>query len=312
MGITIREFEVAMETYGAERLDNVLGSRCPVSVPCFYVSGITFYHSGSYYIVQMGKKVPEEIMNQAMAEFDEKHPGGDNFWWGETHSIKGILTLAAMLDGKYSKELINELTNETYKKLLDCSSIKSNVEFPYHAVHSPKMEKLYKLLTEYSNIVNPFGNSELKFKEPIQYLDAVNVDLALKRGHYTQLNLSSTSCRAKFNDDEDGWCYDTAVLTQKKRKNGWIHMGHYYNNGNDNRPIDEIVRLSYDVDTKGYNHHPDDIDLRISLKTGLAWQTYKEQEAKLATDEQIDIMISHLKITIKKIKNKIIRNMIIK
>lgn len=312
MGITIREFEVAMETYGAERLNDFSGSRYPVSVPCFYVAGITFYHSGSYYIVQMGKKVSKEIMDKAMAEFGEKHPGGDNFWWGETHSIRGILTLAAMLDGKYSKEFIGDMTNKTYKKLLDCPSIKTNAEFPFHSVHSPKMEKLYKLLAEYSNIVNPFGNSELKFKEPTEYLDTVDVSLAFKKDLYTRLNLSTNSCQTNFNNDKDGWHYNTAVSIQKNHKNGSIHMGHYYTNGNDNRPIDEVVHLSYYVKTNSYNSHPDDIDLRISLKTGLAWQTSKEEEAKLASDEQIEIMITHLQISIKKIKNRIIRNMITK
>ncbi len=46
-------------------------------------------------------------------------------------------------------------------------------------------------------------------------------------------------------------------------------MGYYYNNGNDGRPIDEVVRLAY---TKGR----DSFDLRISLRTGLAWQICEE------------------------------------
>lgn len=117
MGITIREFQAAMETYGAERLPNCKGSRYSVSVPCFNVAGTIFLHSGSYYIVQRGEIASEEVMNSAMAQLGEKHPGKDHFWWGEIHSIRGILTLAAMLDRKYSKELVDELTNETYKKL---------------------------------------------------------------------------------------------------------------------------------------------------------------------------------------------------
>lgn len=312
MGITIREFQVAMETYGAERLSNCSGSRYSVSVPCFNVAGTNFLHSGSYYIVQREKRVSEEIMNRAMAAFGEKHPGGKNFWWGETHSIKGILTLAAMLDGKYSRELVDELTNETYKKLLDCASIKSNVEFPFHSTHSPKMEELYRVLAEYSNIVNPFGNSELKIKDPIQYLDAVEVTLAMQEGrkHYTMLNLSTNSSQSKFEDDENGWFYDTFVPIQRNRINGYINMGHYYMNGSDGRTVDEVVRLDYKANRDNYDDHPDDIDLRISLKTGLAWKTYKEEQAELATDEQIGVMITHLKISIKKIKNKIVRNMI--
>ena len=84
-------------------------------------------------------------------------------------------------------------------------------------------------------------------------------------------------------------------------------MGHYYVNGSDGRPVDEVVHLYYKANRDNYDEHPDNIDLRISLKTGLAWKTYKEE---LATDEQIEVMITHLKISIKKIKNKIVRNIV--
>ena len=165
MGISIAEFRVAMETYGAKRLPDQEGSRYNILVQCFTIGDVNFLHSGSYYIVRRGNRAPDEIMDKAMAEFGEKHPGGDNFWWGEIHSIKGILTLAAMIEGKYSKELINELANTTYKKLLECSLIQTNVEFPFQSNQSPKMEELYKKLAEYSNIVNPFGNDTIEKKQ---------------------------------------------------------------------------------------------------------------------------------------------------
>lgn len=312
MGITILEFKVAMETYGAKRLSDCSGSRYSVSVPCFNVAGTKFFHSGSYYIVHREKDVPEEIMNRAMAELGEKHPGGANFWWGEVHSIKGMLTLAAMLEGNYNKERIDKLTNETYKKLIDCTSIKSNVEFPFHSTHLLKMEKLYKVLAKYSNIVNPFGNSELKIKDPIQYLDTVEVTLDMQKGiePYTRLNLSTGSYQAEFVYDENSWFYKTVVLIQRNRNNGEIKIKHYYSKENDEHSFDEIVLLKYKAIKDSYNAHPDDIDLRISLKTGKAWQAYKKEQAKLATNEQIDIMITHLKISIKKIKDKIVRKMV--
>ena len=48
------------------------------------------------------------------------------------------------------------------------------------------------------------------------------------------------------------------------------------------------------------------IVLRISLKSSLAWKTYKEAEATLATDEQLDVIISHLKMNITYLKESII------
>lgn len=315
MGISIREFQVTMETFGAERLLDRTGSRYNVLVPCFQIKGIEFFHSGSYYIANQGKKVPGEIMNRAMAELGETHPGGGNFWWGEVHSIKGMLTLATMLRGDYSKELVDELTNKTYKELLECLLIKSNVEFPFEcSAHSPKMQELRKLLEEYSNIVNPFGNSEFNIKEPIQYLDKVNVQLVA--GHeesvnaYSALTLTSKSSNAYFKRDSKGWTYRSIIQVHEKRKPACIFFCHYYENGSNNRNVDEVVYLDYDVRRTGVALFETDIDLRISLKTGLAWRTYKETEALPATGKQIDVMIKYLKRSIKCLKKNIIRSII--
>ena len=159
------------------------------------------------------------------------------------------------------------------------------------------MEKLCQKVVEYSNIVNLFGNTTFDLKEPIEYFDSLKISIASsKEGDipYARLTLEGKSSKAKYDNDSNGWCYDTMILVQKNRKNGYIIMGHYYNNAK----------------SGSYDHDPDDIDLRISLKTGMAWQTYKEEEAAPATDEQINIMITHLNKSIKKIKKRIIRYMI--
>lgn len=306
-GIAIVEFRVAMETYGARRLADCDGTRFSIRVPNFNVSGVDFIHSGSYYIVQRGHVAPDEIMNQAMAELGEKYPGGKHFWYGEIHSVRGLLTLSAMLENRYSKELVDKLVNETYQKLLDASFIKEVPAFPFHDTHSPKMETLFHLLAEYSNIVNPFADSRLSLAEPAQYLDTVDISISDK----PRLTMFSDSAHINtdFSIDSTGWYYDTFLSLQKNRKNATIHMGHYYENGSDGQPIDEVVRLYYKANRDKYAD-PDDIDLRISLKTGLAWKTYHEKQATLATDEQIETMILYLRITIKKIKQRMIRKMV--
>lgn len=314
MGMSIEEFRVTMEVYEAMRVGNAEGSRYPIIVPRFNIQGVDFIHSGSYYVVQRGNKVPNEIMEKAMAAVGETHPGGKHFWWGEIHSVRGMHTLAAMLEGKYSKELIDKLTNETYKRLLDSELIKKNHEFEFKDMHSPKMEELYKLLIEYHNIVNPFGNAELKLKDPIKYLDSIDISLSTNNGSKRDVNLcmETNSAQVTFHDHSEGWCYDTFVNIQKYRRNGYVNIGHYYNNGKDHRDIDEVVRLYYKVNRQTYREDHNDIDLRISLKTGLAWKTYREEQAALATDKQIEIMSSYLENTIKKVKRRVLNNMIAK
>lgn len=306
-GITIVEFRVAMETYHARRLADCDGTRYSIRVPNFNVSGVDFIHSGSYYIVQRGHVAPYTIMEQAMAELGEKYPGGKHFWYGEIHSVRGLLTLSAMLEGRYSKEMVDKLVNETYQKLLDLSFVKEHPVFPFHDMHSPKMETLFHLLTEYSNIVNPFADANLSLMEPIQYLDTVDISIS----DTPRLTMSnSTHIHTDFSIDSTGWYYNTFLSLQKDRKEGSISMGHYYENGSNGQPIDEVVHLFYNANLHKY-FDPDDIDLRISLKTGLAWKTYREEEATLATDEQIETMIFYLRTTIKKIKRKMIRKMIL-
>ncbi len=311
MGISIQQFRIAMEVYGATRLPDCLGSRYRYLVPCFCVAGTDFYHSGSYYIVKRGNPVTDEIMNRAMAEFGEIHPGGDNFWWGEIHSIKGILTLAAMLENKYSKELINELTNETYKRLLSGSFITKNVEFPFCNPTTPKREKLYQLLMKYSDIVNPFGNEQFSIKEPIQYLDTVGVHFGVnKEEPYQSLSLINHSYSSEFLYNRNSWTYNTMVPTRKNHHNGYICFSHHACKDDNQHYTDEVLSLRYKVKKNSYHEHPSDIDLNISLKTGLAWKTYKEEKAKPATDKQMQLMITYLEISIEKIRSHITRYMI--
>lgn len=309
-GISIYDFQVAMETYGATRLESRLGSRYPLLVPCFKVCDVAFIHSGSYYIVQRDSKVPDEIMYKAMAVFGEKYPGGRNFWYGEIHTIPGILTLVSMMDGKYSKELVDQLTNETYKKLLENSKIKTNKEIVFTEIDSPKMKQLRVLLSEYANLVNPFGNPKLHLKEPIEYLDSVSVDLSGPDNAY--IHLATNSSYVKYQQYCDGWNYSSTVSMQKNKRNKSLHINHYYHNGADEKPMDEVIYVDFnDRAKKGFYNHPDDIDLRISLKTGLAWKTYREVMAAPATDEQLNIVIGFLKHTIKKIKRQIVNKMTI-
>lgn len=315
MGISINEFQVAMETYGATRLSNRQGSRYSnVSVPCFVVgNGVALMHSGSYYIVQRDNAAPEEILNQAMAVFGEKHPGGSNFWWGEIHSIPGVITLASMLDDKYDKQRVQELTNETYKKLLDNPVAKNINDIVFTGINTPKMQELRKVLTEYSYLVNPFANEQLRFKDPIEYLDKVEPYIS-KKGDPVCLELTENTTHTRHSADDKGWCYQSTVTMQKNRRNKSLTISHYYNSGKDNRPVDEVIYVDYNDRSKPrgcFDPHPEDVDLRISLKTGLAWKTYREEQAQPATDEQLDFAIACLKESIKRIKSKIINKMTI-
>lgn len=316
MGISFQEFSTAMETYQAIRILGQKGSRWNIPVPCFNVAGIDFRHSGSYYIVQRGGKAPEEIMNRAMAEFGEIYPGGDNFWYGEIHSVRGILTLVSMLEGKYTKELVDQLTNETYGKLLSSSLIKGNAKLPFKkASISQKWKEFYKLVLVYDNIANPFCKNVDLLKNPSEYLDKVNISIAFDKNidiaSSVKFGLKNKNSCTDFGDNAEGWYYHTNGWndSEKGEESGFTSMGHYYSNGVNKQPIDEVVYL-YHTTGGGYKERLGDVDLRISLMTGLAWKTYKEEEAKPVTDKQLEVMIHHLKRNIERAKITILDEMV--
>jgi len=315
MGISIREFQTAMETIGATPIAGQIGSRHSVPVPAFDVKGVLLKHSGSYYVVHrvtsapdQQKELPNDVMNKAMAAVGEKHLGGANFWWGETHSVEGIITLATMLEGTYSKELVAQKVDETYNKIvldgrqLIQDDIKSLYATP---AHSPKMQELRDLVAEYHNVVNPFSNSDFDTNNPSEFLKKVNFDLNYgETGDWVRLKIADNYSSAEHGRDEKGWVYMTLICNDPKikAKGGNTSMGHYFNNGFDKHPVDEVVRLSYTT-SDDFSERPDDIDLRISMKTGLAWKTYQEKQAAPATDEQIETMMTHLKRSIDRTKN---------
>lgn len=316
MGISIQEFQKTMEILGAQRLNDRKGSRYDVFVPCFRINRTQFYHSGTYYVVNSGGEIPSKIMDCAMEAVGEKDPGGRNFWWGEVHSVKGMIVLATMMKGNYSKELVDELTNKVYKQILDNSLIKKNIEFETEfRTISPKMQKLYKLLKEHRNVVNPFGIEGVKIKEPVKYIDKLDIKFSKSEkneGSYW-LTLKNTSYETYLRNSPTGWCYRSEIYLQENQKSDFILLIHYYEKESSNTVEDEIIYLKYnmkkDVDTEAENE-VEGVDLRFSLKTGLAWKTYKEKAAQPITDEQLDCIITNLKISIRYLKKNLICNMI--
>lgn len=309
MGITIKEFQTAMETFGAKRLKDRKGARYLIDVPCFKVKDTVFLHSGSYYVVQRGKKASESIMDQAMKVLGEEHPGKNHFWYEEIHSIKGMLALALILEEKYSREKLYELTNKTYEKLLDSSAIKSKPEV--FCIRNPSLVllKLYRAVEEFDRFVNPFTNANLEFKEPKDYLNKVHVKIGVpdkENNLYITLHLISKKTEVRYNNDPSIWSYSCYANTKKAH----IEMIHYY----DKKSDDEVVYLDMNMIKEDGNwdfDNPNNIDLRISLKTGFAWKTHeKDKPITSATDEQINLFISYLKFATNQIKSQILEKII--
>lgn len=312
MGISIREYQVAMETFGAKRLPDVEGTRYKYLVPHFEVSGAEFIHSGSYYIVN---SVPDSIMSKAMVELNEEHPGGKNFWWGEIHSVMGLLTVACMLENKYTKELVEELTNKTFMALLDIEFIREQskscckkFEYPPMSENKTKlMTELLELVDEFDRTVNPYADSDIKVKEPKTYFDKVSIAVS-QRQYSGVLNLETNAIELRYSVGGTGvdWSYSMAANNEAP-KAGYTIINHYYDTYNNRNR--EMLYVRY-TETGKYDDTPSHIDLRIDLESGNTWNNYEEKMAKPLTQKDLKNIIRHIKRMIKKAKSEIIDNMI--
>lgn len=308
MGISIYEFSVAMETLGAEYVGDVLGSRSRAPVPSYMVKNDIFSHSGSYYIVQgkYPRTVGKALMDKAMAELGEEYPGKDNYWYNEIHSIKGILTLALMIENRYTKELAQQLISDIYKKLLSTSSFLDKPELISKQVKLSGFDELYKALNDFDNLVNPLPSLNLKFKEPKQYLDMVRLNIWHSESGACSIVFTSDKCSVEFikRVNEQGysetWCYKINLKDELQTT-----IGHYFVKGHPRKADEEELFLqTYPKDRSKA------LDLRISLKTGLAWKTYEEPKAKRASELQIQCMSEHLYKCMEIAKKTIVDNMV--
>lgn len=300
MEITIRQFVVAMETYGAKRMRDIRSPKSHLNVPAFKVGKFEFLHSGSDYIFPYRRKIPEEIVKQAIQECGEEHIS----WNQIVHSIEGMLTLAAMIDDKYSKDSVDRMLNEIYKKLLSEMDIYSSLEFPFHNAQSPKMKELCNLLAVFCKVVNPF-ESGMKLKDPIDYLNLIE-RISCEDNTRLCLSTETESVCTLFIKDKSGWMYHSKCSNEKNHNKGGIVIEHNYNDGtNQEFPLDETVLLSYES-----NEETQEFVLEISLKTGLAWENYEEEKAMPVTNEQIEMVIDCLKISIEQIRQNIVDYMV--
>lgn len=300
MEITIRQFVIAMETYGAKKMPDIKSPRTHCIVPVFRVGEFEFLHSGSDYVVPYMRKIPDEIIQRAIQECGEEHISEYQL----VFSIKGMLTLAAMIDNKYSKDSVDGMINKTYQKLLSEMDIYSSLEFPFQNAQSPKMEELCNLLTVFCKVVNPF-ESGMKLKDPIDYLNLIE-RISCEDNTRLCLSTETESACTLLIKDKSGWMYHGKCSNEKNHNKGGIVIEHNYNDGtNQEFPLDETVLLSYES-----NEETQEFVLEISLKTGLAWENYEEEKAMPVTEGQIQMVIDCLKISIEQIRQNIVRYMV--
>lgn len=304
MAITIAEFKSAMEVFGAQRQPDQISQRFHSTVPCFSVKGIEFIHSGLSYVIQGHNKVPEEIMNRAMAALGEEPSGGDNYYEGEVYSVRGMLTLAAMLEDKYSCQLIDELTNITYHRLLEDPIIQ-------HLCTSESLhvtQELREALQRYDSVVNPFVKGLYQLREPSDFVDRINLSIDFEDEDTQAVHLALDEKRLQkvrlgYRSEPNDWSYSSLVRTEENGNTIEIMLNHSYDT--ETQPAYEYVYAYRTVNKRVVECLLNDRDyefLDINLTTG----TVKNEMDQPVTSEQVQRMISFIEISIREAQQEII------
>lgn len=306
MGISIEEFRVAMETYGATRLADEHAPFTHALVPCFKVNGVRLLHSGTYYIIQTGFcSLPAEIRELIEAECEEK-PEGNSFWYREIHSVRGILCFVSALEGKYQKEYVDELIDKTYQRILKNLLLVEEIEKPNREAYILQAESIKSVIDEYDSLVNPFANHQLALKAPKDILREIHLEISVKEEN-AELTLHKPGFRAEFYNHSYGWTYMSSHWRnfQTGSKDGYVEIGHFYTNGLEIGKNDEVLFVTTDFDGKNPA-----LDLRVSLRTGLAWKSSARDRAKPVTKKQLKLLLGFFQKESEFIKKQIIINMV--
>lgn len=314
-GISIKEFEVTMKALGATRLLDSPSSRYNyILVPCFVVKGVSFIHSGTNYIVQLYNENTDKIVKNVIAALGKNCPDSFQSYDGNIYSIKDLIALVSILNGNYSTEFVNNLTNTVYKKILDREALKNPNVIDIGDNLSPKMNQLCQVLRRYDLILQPFSNKELKLKDPINYLDKVYIHSDIT-SDTTHISLVTNKAAMHYSNDINGCFLHNNFLVERNGKTTYLSVGHSLHNGLDMRRIGNTVFFNYDVGNLGNNFstsHSDDFNLRINIERGITWKIYEEtRKVHPVTNEQIDLFIHHLEIAMQSVESDIISNMVI-
>lgn len=298
--ITISEFEAAMEQVGATRLGDV--RYCGDAQPCYKAVDIRFLHSGTYQVIILDK-IPVNILGNAIAEIGTEHFSKTTIV--EITSVKGLITLVAMLKECYSKEFVNQLINETYQKLFDYAIVARTRSNLVVQMFNPKMQELCKLIKQFDSLVNPFANYNIrtKIKKYSEYMDKVNARF-LGDETQTDLSLETESINTQFKCSFTEWEY---WAIKDNRKNGsHTIINHYCFT---QKIIDEVISVEDIPGIKSFEENFSGGNLSISIISGLAWEN--DRKASPVQDYQIKKMINYLQDIVRNIKEEIIDNMTI-
>lgn len=312
MSISMQEFQFVMEAFGAKRLKDWVNPETGVVAPRFEVEGTRFYHSGSYYVAWAGRGVSWDEIGKVY-EVLKKHEESQSFDYAknQVYSFKGLLVLVSILEKKYTKELVDNLISEMYKKLFENPLLKKKPTNT--SLKEQPLPKIRKLLSEFDELANPF-NGHLKLKDPISYMDRIKITTSMGYSNdKAEISLSSERFRTNFMTEPDHVLYSIKIWNdpEKGKESGITDILHHYNKDPNGKIKREIVCLRYTTGKGEYCRLPGSLCFEIDMMTGETYNVGEKEKALFVTDEQAKIICAHLRKVVKRTQKEIAKYMIL-
>lgn len=300
MGISIREFETALNLVKAERQNTT-----NLSVSIFKIGTTQLVHYGGNYATYKDTDsiLPKEIVDNAIQILGQKQR---DIIWNEIHSTKGLIVFVLLIQEKYTKNEFNRLVDKVYNKLFN-NSLLQRQYLTTLSIHSPEAQKLKALLLQYDKITNPYY-SLVSLKPASAYLDQLKLDLTFDSSSMELPNIKVNSTTklgttAEFTSSPFQVSYYTEYLNDESTETytGYKSFKHTYT-------FDYAFSLLNEFLLVNLHSTDEDSSLSINLTKGLIWSS--ERPAIPLTDVHINLLIKYLEECIMRITRCITCNIV--
>lgn len=290
MGISIREFETALNLVKAERQNTT-----NLSVSIFKIGTTQLVHYGGNYATYKDTDsiLPKEIVDNAIQILGQKQR---DIIWNEIHSTKGLVVLVLLLKGEYNKEIFNSFIDKIYRKLFNNSLLQKQYSTALDTT-SPKSNILESLLMQYDKAINPYAS----VKPASAYSDKLKLDLTFDSNSMELPNIkvnatTSLGTTAEFTSSPFQVAYYAEYLNDESTETytGYKSFKHTYIFDYNCALLDEFLLINI------HSPNEEDTSLSINLFKGLIWSS--DNPAIPLTDTHIELLINYLKECVSRIQ----------
>ncbi len=174
MRISVREFEVAMETLGGHQVTPKEDIFLDVPHLRYEINEIFFEHSGVDCIFMIPSN-PKAMELLKLAKFKLNCTHSTVMSSNKIYSIKELIILVLIISHKYSSLNLKKYLNQTYEVLQRSPFLRKSISNNYRGGLAYNSSEVYRLVDNFDRCINPFLGYK-KTKKASSYLRNLEVN----------------------------------------------------------------------------------------------------------------------------------------